>query len=448
MFPREVRSKGIGLKHTMIKTTFLVALHAIAASAFALVSARYLVPSARGTFALVMTTGSLTMLIGARGRPTVARQSLSAEDGRYSPRLYLRDVSKLALIYMPLGSASLGVVLLTAEAWPGVVEYALAILIVLSLLLNYTFREGLHGVGRHEFAIGSDVTSALGQLATLVAAQSALARVDIVHVLAISACWLAMQATVLAIALARHPWAAERNVGDSVPVAAASTAAMFGAVGQAGAIRGDRLLLGLIAGPAPVGTYAVIASLTDLMQVGARGAGQLAFRRSAAGDRKAVARLLQMTLALTMASGLVIAFTARPVIRHLIGPDYVPSPALVASLAFAGIPLTIFLFLSSALNGMGEFNAVARNSMLGVPILVVGCLVLVPNMGADGAGLASAAAYSTMALAMGLYYRKSGMRIPPRRRGHVRPMTVTRRSSEIGFPPDCNNGDSSPYEAR
>lgn len=367
-----------------------------AASLFALLTARWLGPSSRGSVVLFMTTSSFLMLVGSVGVSTGSRVLLNG-----SPPLslnnYLRQARVLSVVHL-VTSSSVGLFMLAKTGgmptlWVGVVFVPFAAV----QLFSYFQREALHGIGRHGTALHGDVLSSTLQTAAVLLLQVA-GRLTLMAVLLVVFGGAVAQTVYLAVRL--------RSAGQSPPFANYSLSqlvryslpALATTLGQAFVIRGDRLILGLIAGAAPVGIYGAAATFTEVLWLIPAAVAQVAFRRaSVTGTRSAGAARRKFTLLVTALASLALAAGTRPLITILLGAEYSEAVGVAYILIAGSLPMASYQLDVAVLNGLGRLSDGGRSTMLGTVILAAGCLVTIPEYGAYGAAWSSVAAYTAMA---------------------------------------------------
>jgi len=185
----------------------------------------------------------------------------------------------------------------------------------------------------------------------------------------------------------------------------ARSVAFFGARGQLGDLlwlvnlRLDFLILGVLAGPAVLGLYAVASKCAELMRLPAIAVNYVLYPRFARSER-AVAdaqarRLLWRACAMTVAAAPVMAVGAAIGLPLLYGQEFrgavLPACLLLIGLAFEGATAVS----SGYLRGIGRPGVNSAGMAAGVAVTVVLDVLLIPRHGAAGAAVASSAAYLT-----------------------------------------------------
>ncbi|WP_188450429.1 lipopolysaccharide biosynthesis protein [Knoellia flava] len=378
---------------------------AASASLFAVLTARWLGTADRGVVVVFLTTSSFLMLIGSLGMGTGGRVLVN-QDPPLGIDTYLRHSRNLSIAHL-VTSATLGLGVLALsgglpEIWAGALFVAYAAL----LLWCYLMRELLHGCGHHRMAVVSDVVPAVVQTA-LVGLIYATGNLTLRITMIVLVVGVACQTVFLLVQVHRLPreevtadWGLRGVLDFSLP-------AMFASLGQAFVIRGDRLILGALAGSSAVGVYGAAATLTEILWIVPGAVAQVAFRRasisSSVTDGRRVRRL---TLVLTAALGLALVGIAPWAIDLLLGPAYASAKPLIAVLVLASIPMASYQLDAGVLNGLGRLKQVSTATVASSAVLIVLCLALVPRWGAMGAAWGSVVAYTLLAAACKIHLRR------------------------------------------
>ncbi len=370
----------------------------------ALLTARWLGPTDRGTLVLATTLGSLLLLISSMGLTTAARLALAEPQtwwtwGRYIPLSGALIVPHLAL------SALLGLPVLAALTGAHGALLLLFLLYSALALPTSLLREGLHGLGRHSAAIVIDVVAAFLQL-SLVAVAFALGKLSVVTALAIASLSFGIAVAAQLVVGRTSPtrvrcdgpdaahWArrARRLLMFSLP-------ALVTSLGQAFVVNGDRILIGVMGTPADVGIYSAAASLAALSWILPIAFTAVVTRRVAETASLRPwevmhSRLLGATVGLTMLVS-VAGYFALPI---LVGADYITGRVPLVILAIAAVPFASYQIDAAANAGLRDLQAGARGALWGsVSLVCVGSL-LIPGLGGRGCALAVLLSYCVMAL--------------------------------------------------
>lgn len=200
----------------------------------------------------------------------------------------------------------------------------------------------------------------------------------------------------------------------------------YGLRGQVGGalsllnLRFDFALLGALAGPAVLGTYAVASKYAELLRLPGLAATYVLYPRfTRQGTAVATERTryqVPRMFAGTVVLGLPLALGSAVVLPLVYGsqfrPAVLPAVILVGGLLGEGVAGVLTAYIYSV--GRPGWNSIAMG--VGVVITVVLDLVLIPRYGAVGAAAASAVAYvaSTAALLVmfDLLGRRTGTEVP------------------------------------
>lgn len=382
-----------------------MAVLASSATVFALLTARWLGPSSRGSVVVFMTTSSFLMLVGSLGVSTGSRVLLNG-----SPPLNLNNYVKYARVMSAvhlLTSSSVGLFVLaktggTPTWWIGVIFVPFAAV----QLFSYFQREALHGIGHHRTALyGDTLASTLQTLAVLLLKMTGILNLTTVCLVIFGGS--VAQTVFLATRL--------RSAQQSPPFANYSLSqlvkygrpALVTTLGQAFVVRGDRLILGMMAGAAPVGIYGAAATFTEVLWLVPGGVAQVAFRKaSVTGTHRVGARGRKLTLLVTALACVALAACTQVLVTILLGVEYSDAVGLAYVLIAASLPMASYQLDVAVLNGLGRLSDSGRATMLGTVLLATGCLVSIPKFGAYGAAWSSVAAYTAMAVLAHSFVRR------------------------------------------
>ncbi len=177
----------------------------------------------------------------------------------------------------------------------------------------------------------------------------------------------------------------------------------FGMRGQVGGVVGllnlrlDFLILGALAGPGPLGVYAVASKFAELVKVPALAVTWVSYpriaRRGPLSSARAVRHQLPWLLALGLVGAAAVAVAAGPLLPALYGREFAESvlPAVIIVVGLAASPaggLASGYLLGTSRPGTNSLmQGVGLVLTLGLDVL------LIPSFGILGAAVASAAAY-------------------------------------------------------
>jgi O-antigen/teichoic acid export membrane protein len=183
-------------------------------------------------------------------------------------------------------------------------------------------------------------------------------------------------------------------------------------------LRLDFILLQLLAGPAVLGVYAVASKFAELIKVPGTALTYVLYPRyageGAAQASASARRLLPRACLATAAAVVPLALAAGFVIPVAYGSEFqgavVPAQIILLGLCLEGVTGVITGFLYGA--GRPGLNSWAMG--VGLVVTVILDLLLIPPFGANGAAMASAAAYLTTTLALvWFFWRVSESELSP-----------------------------------
>jgi O-antigen/teichoic acid export membrane protein len=191
----------------------------------------------------------------------------------------------------------------------------------------------------------------------------------------------------------------------------------YGLRGQVGGVmtllnlRLDFIILSTIAGPAVLGVYAIASKFAELLKVPALALTYVlypAYARLGAAAAAAKARTQMRPAGLAIAAGAVPLWVASGfLIPAIYGHDFdaavAPARIIVVGLVLEGVAGVI----SAYLYGVGRPGLNSWGMAVGLAITVCLDLSLIPFFGANGAAVASAAAYISSTLALVWLFRRT-----------------------------------------
>lgn len=160
----------------------------------------------------------------------------------------------------------------------------------------------------------------------------------------------------------------------------------------------DLLVVPAVLAPAAVGFYGVASNTSSVLQQLLGNVALVLFPALVAGDPEQRRELLERAVRLILVAGLVSACAggvlAGPVVRLLYGEDFGPTVPLLRILLFATVSYALLGVIASGLAAHGMPVRSSLANVIGVPVTVVGLVVMVPLLGAAGAAVTSLIAYT------------------------------------------------------
>ena len=106
------------------------------------------------------------------------------------------------------------------------------------------------------------------------------------------------------------------------------------------------------------------------------------------------------------ASAIALALVAGPVLGLAFGSGFASGTTTLQLSLIAMVPLALARILSGDLKGRGRADYVSLANLLAVALTAIGCVVLIPPFGIEGAAIASVVTYIGLALALLIAYRR------------------------------------------
>lgn len=161
----------------------------------------------------------------------------------------------------------------------------------------------------------------------------------------------------------------------------------------------DVFVIGALLAPSALGLYSVAVTAAETLLLVPTFVGTLILQRAAADSPQQATRFTslatRMTSAVLMVAAVVLALLARPLIRTMFGPQFIPAVTPLLLLLPGVWALGLWRNLTNDLMGRGF--PVYRTTSAGSAAVVTLALdlVLVPRLGIEGAAVASSVAYAT-----------------------------------------------------
>ncbi len=190
----------------------------------------------------------------------------------------------------------------------------------------------------------------------------------------------------------------------------------MGVRGQAGNIlqflnlRLDVLIVSALLNVEAVGIYIVAVRASESVVQVANAVSSFIFPHVAAQevheDTTATERAIRVTLGIVAASAIALALLAGPVLGLAFGSGFARGTTTLQISLIAMVPLALARILSGDLKGRGRADYVSLANLLAVALTAIGCLVLIPPFGIEGAAIASVVTYIGLALALLIAYHR------------------------------------------
>jgi len=203
------------------------------------------------------------------------------------------------------------------------------------------------------------------------------------------------------------------TIRPRVDLATWKEALHFGLRGQPGnilqyfSLRVDLILVGALAGLGPAAIYLVATRIAEVSTQVANAATSFLFPAVATVDApsRLTGGVIRAVIVIVIAMSVGLAVVGPAILGILFGPPYDSGYGAVVVLLVSSIPLSYSRLISADIKGRGRPGLVSIASMIGVPITIVGDLVLVPIYGIVAAAAVSLVAYGGTAIALSRVYQ-------------------------------------------
>ncbi len=399
-----VRSIGAVTGNTILSTVGLVLV--------AVVTARQLGPEGRGTIVLFISISSFATLLSSLGANVRARVDLAKDQG-IARGEYLGLV--LALLALQV------VVTLSAGSWALSASGGLYATVAVPLLCAYgtgllasvLMRDLLYAYGLPARASSGEAVGAGVLLtATVLLAVSGYDGVT-GYLVAFVLSGLAQMAHLgrglhragLFVRPKFAPAAWRTHVRASLPALVQSFA-------QAGVFRGDRLILGVLAGTGAVGVYSVAATMTELLWLIPVSIGNALFLRVSNGTVSAstVRKLRAANFALAVVCAAALALLGPTVLRVVFGEEFVEATDVLRVLCLSAVVVSSYHLDIVRVTGTGALAAGGKLVLTGFVVTVVADLALIPPFGVIGAAWGTVIGYLALAVGSDVVARRISSR--------------------------------------
>jgi O-antigen/teichoic acid export membrane protein len=366
-------------------------------------------PSVRGEFVLLTSLAQIGTYVVALGLPAAVLNAAA------SGRFLLRELASVAAV-----SAVVVGTVLTAVAFPllraaGATRPPLTMLFIGNASVAWLIFAGWFYFGTQRFLRG-------GIIRTLPIAGAAVAVVLAAHLghsgsSALFAAWVVPSALVgagVAVALARETGFGYIQLSHVRELWAYGLRFSGGQIAQLGAQRLDQWLVAVMVSTAAVGIYSIAAAASESVLLVATAMGIVVFSDTAQGSSPASFRRQTRTcLIAVLASGSVLALVARSAVPFIFGARYAAAATPLLILLCGAPGLVVLRMVTNRLAGLGAPGGASVCSLAALIATSGLDVALIPNMGINGAALASAIGYTVGGASAILALRRTTRRRPP-----------------------------------
>lgn len=183
--------------------------------------------------------------------------------------------------------------------------------------------------------------------------------------------------------------------------------------GNTALLRSDRLLLPILASPAELGVYVVVATILELAVWPFQQWADTAMHKWRRSNSNGFVRgLLMRTAALSILITGIVSVVALVTLHWILPASYSGSAQLIPMLALGSILYSIARIQQGLLLARNKASMVSIVEVVGMSVSVCAYLLLIPRLGAQGAAIGSTLGYGACALVAGISERASRGRTP------------------------------------
>lgn len=386
-------------------------LNVVLATIVGVITARVLGVSARGTLAILLSTGGLTILVGTLGTNMAIRRRLP--QGQTTVGTYLRVSAVLFVIYVAVLPAVIAFV--AAFVDPAFADWRVGLAFV------------LYGAGAFWSLQSFDLLNAIGKVPMATATNAfgtavclaGVAFVAVFHggLVSIALCYAVSMAAQIALAIVLFRRSARDlpTQGEPGGRLVRDGALLMGlGLGQTITYQSAPVLLGALSTPQQVGLFSVAVSPASILRLPATAVGQVLLHGVAANTvppRQVWWRLVQIQ-ALLVPIAIIGWVLAEPATLLLFGGEFRGAIDIMRVLLIAELALSPFMILSRVLVGHGATWQTSIPGAAGAITLIGLGLIWIPAHGTMGAAWASVIAYAVMSAVCALQFSGRTRRQP------------------------------------
>ncbi|KAA9325515.1 hypothetical protein F0P96_19470 [Hymenobacter busanensis] len=153
-----------------------------------------------------------------------------------------------------------------------------------------------------------------------------------------------------------------------------------------------------LAGPKAVGVLSVGTALAEAIWLIPRSAAQVQYldlvhAHDEQTEAHATARTARLALLATAAAVLALVALPAAVLARIFGPEFGAARPIIALLAPGTLAISLSMLMSSYFAGLARYRINNWAQTVGIAVTLMGCAVLIPRYGAQGAALATTISY-------------------------------------------------------
>lgn len=180
----------------------------------------------------------------------------------------------------------------------------------------------------------------------------------------------------------------------------------------------DVFIVNYLSGRDALGLYMLAVSLGQMIWLMSKAAATVllpniaALQEAAVAGAQRTAQITRVAFVISLASALLLALFAAPLVPWIFGAEYHPSVAPLLWLLPGIVAFSVTNVIASYLAGIGKPRLNLYVALAGLVITIVLDLLLIPSLGIVGAAIASTFSYVTSTvIILWLFRRESGLRV-------------------------------------
>ncbi len=367
-----------------------------------ILAARWLGPRSFGTYSFILTLASLVALLLGLGSGSAVRVLLTRAGDEGWLYAYAGLSVRLLVVLAPT-------VLILALLLPSgsLSSASAAVLVSIGAFCTRQSVDLLHARGKSVLAITSAAASGLLAVVVFIALHAVGQLTAVTGLVGYGACYLLPALTVLRDR-SRDPWLCHAGaVHKRRELLEIGLPASGMQVGLLLVHRLDRVLLGLLAGPAAVGVYSIAASMSEATRLLPQAVGQVSFFRAGDPSRnEQLSRVRALTLVAVGSIAVLVGLAAPRVVHLVVGQGYDEAVTPLRVLLVGEVLFSSIFINSRILLARSRQRLVGTVGIICAGVASVLYLSLIDAFDAVGAAFASVLVYALMSLLLGLALRR------------------------------------------
>lgn len=361
---------------------------AVGQVAFALLTTRWLPPVDRGSVIMLLSLANMLAVLACGGLIIEGRRQITIGENAVASRLL--GAYLWAQVVGVAGAMIIGFpVLAVSDSTLGPITFAALLIGTLTQSTIFVMRGALYGRELYrEVAVVLAAGSAL-QIGGVVALHG-LGLLSYTTTVILWSAISAINAVQLLTVFARgQSWRIRPRVREGLHLFGRSTRALPGVVMGQFMLDGDRVLLGLVAGPIPLAVYGAGRSLAAIPIFATTASAEVSLTRAVQRSQTNFGRLEKWTVASSLALCLSLGLAAPLIVPLLFGQDYSSAVPVTQVCMLAAFFMSSGITARAIQQARGAYRAVTLNTGAGALTM----LILVPTLGAQFGAIGAASAF-------------------------------------------------------